>query len=152
MGYSRRFCPPRSGTTAKFVPSGDQSAHCTPSRISRGAAPPSGTRASVPLLTKGSILRLPSSTAISPEADIESTSAFCSPKGRDSGLSGRVENSSTGLSSQAALYKTVLPSGANRAMRIDRKSTRLNSSHLVISYADFCLKKKALDDRRRLGP
>src|SRR2546426_2736925 len=27
-------------------------------------------------------------------------------------------------------------------VRIDRKSTRLNSSHLVISYAVFCLKKK----------
>src|SRR5256885_16664971 len=27
-------------------------------------------------------------------------------------------------------------------MRRDRKSTRLNSSHLVISYAVFCLKKK----------
>src|SRR5256885_4565972 len=26
----------------------------------------------------------------------------------------------------------------------DRKSTRLNSSHLVISYAVFCLKKKNL--------
>src|SRR5256885_12457686 len=26
--------------------------------------------------------------------------------------------------------------------RTDRKSTRLNSSHLVISYAVFCLKKK----------
>src|SRR5260221_5284548 len=26
--------------------------------------------------------------------------------------------------------------------RIDRKSTRLNSSHTVISYAVFCLKKK----------
>src|SRR5688500_12660658 len=26
--------------------------------------------------------------------------------------------------------------------QIDRKSTRLNSSHLVISYAVFCLKKK----------
>src|SRR5256885_13323493 len=26
----------------------------------------------------------------------------------------------------------------------DRKSTRLNSSHLVISYAVFCLKKKSL--------
>src|SRR2546426_8516648 len=26
--------------------------------------------------------------------------------------------------------------------RPDRKSTRLNSSHLVISYAVFCLKKK----------
>src|SRR2546426_7601853 len=27
----------------------------------------------------------------------------------------------------------------------DRKSTRLNSSHLVISYAVFCLKKKKVD-------
>src|SRR5205807_5881491 len=27
-------------------------------------------------------------------------------------------------------------------VRADRKSTRLNSSHLVISYAVFCLKKK----------
>src|SRR5256885_13190446 len=27
----------------------------------------------------------------------------------------------------------------------DRKSTRLNSSHLVISYAVFCLKKKKTD-------
>ena len=27
----------------------------------------------------------------------------------------------------------------------DRKSTRLNSSHLVISYAVFCLKKKGIN-------
>src|SRR5256885_13158387 len=27
---------------------------------------------------------------------------------------------------------------------VDRKSTRLNSSHLVISYAVFCLKNKTL--------
>src|SRR5688500_19941168 len=33
--------------------------------------------------------------------------------------------------------------GGHPLMRIgDRKSTRLNSSHLVISYAVFCLKKK----------
>src|SRR3989454_8999349 len=31
----------------------------------------------------------------------------------------------------------------------DRKSTRLNSSHLVISYAVFCLKKKK--KKRQLG-
>src|ERR1039457_6558005 len=31
---------------------------------------------------------------------------------------------------------------SNSAFFIDRKSTRLNSSHLVISYAVFCLKKK----------
>src|SRR5256885_16301244 len=30
----------------------------------------------------------------------------------------------------------------HRRVRGDRKSTRLNSSHLVISYAVFCLKKK----------
>src|SRR5256885_6467057 len=30
--------------------------------------------------------------------------------------------------------------------RQDRKSTRLNSSHLVISYAVFCLKKKILTE------
>src|SRR5256885_5819334 len=33
--------------------------------------------------------------------------------------------------------------------RIDRKSTRLNSSHLVISYAVFCLKKKTLQTHQR---
>src|SRR5256885_7315686 len=32
--------------------------------------------------------------------------------------------------------------GQRPAGRGDRKSTRLNSSHLVISYAVFCLKKK----------
>src|SRR5256885_6043571 len=33
------------------------------------------------------------------------------------------------------------------AHRGDRKSTRLNSSHLVISYAVFCLKKKKKNSR-----
>src|SRR5256885_9131655 len=32
--------------------------------------------------------------------------------------------------------------GVERLERGDRKSTRLNSSHLVISYAVLCLKKK----------
>src|SRR5256885_3908807 len=31
---------------------------------------------------------------------------------------------------------------ADQKAKLDRKSTRLNSSHLVISYAVFCLKKK----------
>src|SRR5256885_2500096 len=35
------------------------------------------------------------------------------------------------------------------ATRRDRKSTRLNSSHLVISYAVFCLKKKKKKCRAR---
>src|SRR2546426_2416790 len=35
-------------------------------------------------------------------------------------------------------FKVVAPATPHE----DRKSTRLNSSHLVISYAVFCLKKK----------
>src|SRR5256885_12066979 len=34
------------------------------------------------------------------------------------------------------------PGPMPKAMARDRKSTRLNSSHLVISYAVFCLKQK----------
>src|SRR5437899_6221322 len=36
--------------------------------------------------------------------------------------------------------------GASAGRRTDRKSTRLNSSHLGISYAVFCLKKKKMND------
>src|ERR1022692_4109154 len=36
--------------------------------------------------------------------------------------------------------------------RSDRKSTRLNSSHLVISYAVFCLKKKKTHNSRGNSP
>src|SRR5947208_10209028 len=32
--------------------------------------------------------------------------------------------------------------GRGRRLILDRKSTRLNSSHQIISYAVFCLKKK----------
>src|SRR2546430_9662455 len=36
-------------------------------------------------------------------------------------------------------------------MRLDRKSTRLNSSHSQISYAVFCLKKKNHMHKHRLA-
>src|SRR3989442_8715602 len=42
--------------------------------------------------------------------------------------------------------------GARPNTKIDRKSTRLNSSHVRISYAVFCLKKKKRDrSKRRWG-
>src|SRR5437899_3686027 len=44
-----------------------------------------------------------------------------------------------GLAQSAALFHA--PDGTGFA-DLDRKSTRLNSSHLGISYAVFCLKKK----------
>src|SRR5437588_9492667 len=38
--------------------------------------------------------------------------------------------------------------GAGAGRREDRKSTRLNSSYKVISYAVFCLKKKKKEDKQ----
>src|SRR2546430_9123442 len=45
---------------------------------------------------------------------------------------------------RGSLIETVARHGrdANDAPDLDRKSTRLNSSHSQISYAVFCLKKK----------
>src|SRR5688500_19106774 len=40
--------------------------------------------------------------------------------------------------------RTSLRTRATDKAVLDRKSTRLNSSHLVISYAVFCLKKKII--------
>src|SRR3712207_7141820 len=40
--------------------------------------------------------------------------------------------------------------GVGLAIYVDRKSTRLNSSHANISYAVFCLKKKHIDDYKLL--
>src|SRR5438034_6619800 len=40
------------------------------------------------------------------------------------------------------------PEHRGRDHSLDRKSTRLNSSHTVISYAVFCLKKKKKYQRR----
>src|SRR5205814_3492530 len=61
----------------------------------------------------------------------------------------------------ALAWHTAAPPGAPWGRRIamlidrrfvlcglDRKSTRLNSSHLGISYAVFCLKKKKIDKRQ----
>src|SRR3712207_7741209 len=38
-----------------------------------------------------------------------------------------------------------------RGARLDRKSTRLNSSHANISYAVFCLKKKEVNELDQLS-
>src|SRR5256885_7217962 len=45
---------------------------------------------------------------------------------------------------QAALLLQRMDEAAEQIHQGDRKSTRLNSSHLVISYAVFCLKKKKI--------
>src|SRR5947207_15477400 len=41
------------------------------------------------------------------------------------------------------VMQTLLECSARHSFLLDRKSTRLNSSHTVISYAVFCSKKKS---------
>src|SRR2546422_2184840 len=52
----------------------------------------------------------------------------------------------SGVDNMLYMYSTSQTSGTEMNLRvsfnIDRKSTRLNSSHGYISYAVFCLKKK----------
>src|SRR5688500_19409754 len=43
---------------------------------------------------------------------------------------------------RARVFEPDKPISTGVSQAQDRKSTRLNSSHLVISYAVFCLKKK----------
>src|SRR5256885_13310730 len=50
-----------------------------------------------------------------------------------------------------ATTAAILVLAANTSFA-DRKSTRLNSSHLVISYAVFCLKKKIRRIQHRRAP
>jgi len=46
------------------------------------------------------------------------------------------------------LYSELVLSGYPPEDLVDRKSTRLNSSHITISYAVFCLKKKKKHEQR----
>src|SRR5256885_6179792 len=57
------------------------------------------------------------------------------------GETGREDGNADAGDARRQGYRDV--AGGGRAPAdLDRKSTRLNSSHLVISYAVFCLKKK----------
>src|SRR5207302_9173017 len=47
-----------------------------------------------------------------------------------------------GVSNPRAALRNTFASSISRTSARDRKSTRLNSSHVKISYAVFCLKKK----------
>src|SRR2546422_8256438 len=63
------------------------------------------------------------------------------------------EASRSGGSGEAAGRSTVrggaprLPASLCVCASLDRKSTRLNSSHGYISYAVFCLKKKTINEQ-----
>src|SRR5205807_5332992 len=64
-------------------------------------------------------------------------------RGARPGRRGRPRHAAPGGQGRCMIRINLAPVRERKAFRIsDRKSTRLNSSHLVISYAVFCLKKK----------
>src|SRR2546426_5540236 len=65
------------------------------------------------------------------------------PSRRSSDLVHDIEGHDLRSLSRTALAGETARSDAGHEGAVDRKSTRLNSSHLVISYAVFCLKKKS---------
>src|SRR5256885_12213679 len=74
---------------------------------------------------------------------------------RDRALLGDVMHRIDVVFHQAAIRITQCAEEPALAMDVlvkDRKSTRLNSSHLVISYAVFCLKKKTRNAQPRHPP
>src|SRR5439155_24713874 len=56
------------------------------------------------------------------------------------GLAPAIQTTRTNL--VGALKAVITDTSGRRRLLGDRKSTRLNSSHVAISYAVFCLKKK----------
>src|SRR5689334_23546211 len=58
------------------------------------------------------------------------------------GIPAQVVHLKDGDEAVAYLSAETSKSGASMPFLVDRKSTRLNSSHSSISYAVFCLKKK----------
>src|ERR1035441_8687835 len=67
------------------------------------------------------------------------------PKGNKSSITARPEKQSARPCKRTNRHLNILfarPNVTDCTQAADRKSTRLNSSHLGISYAVFCLKKK----------
>src|SRR5690554_1395191 len=58
--------------------------------------------------------------------------------------------SSLGASNWQRFWRVALPLARPGYITGDRKSTRLNSSHVRISYAVFCLKKKKKTNKRHI--
>src|SRR5256884_2307253 len=66
---------------------------------------------------------------------VEALASLVSPDGNDPAIEGYAAKARPLSSAEKKMV-------GEAARRIDRKSTRLNSSHGYISYAVFCLKKK----------
>src|SRR3989454_3039988 len=72
------------------------------------------------------------------------TTLFRSPPDRARAATVPTPSTEAGRAFRRQIHETIqrVTEDIEHDFHLDRKSTRLNSSHLVISYAVFCLKKK----------
>src|SRR5438874_5287430 len=84
------------------------------------------------------MLRRPPRSTLFPYTTLFRSVADVPPERLDDGL----ERSGHELVAAPEHHERAGRVGLRRHFRRDRKSTRLNSSHVEISYAVFCLKKK----------
>src|SRR5438034_1594666 len=107
--------------------------------------PTSTIRPSRTVTSARSTRHAPSCSSTSPPTSSRSGvfGGCCTASGRDArlGAGGVVRE----VEVDAQLFQEVVVRVDARQDALDRKSTRLNSSHTVISYAVFCLKKKKTD-------
>src|SRR5258705_8245838 len=99
------------------------------------------------------IRRPPRSTLFPYTTLFRSPLAFYHHRGAEFSDNGSTVRSAIGrrvFRSRNGDQKTRRPIAERTVLPLDRKSTRLNSSHLGISYAVFCLKKKQNVLRLRL--
>src|SRR5256885_5513459 len=91
------------------------------------------------------MIRRPPRSTLFPYTTLFRSPCLCANSGGGAGIPGAAEISRR--SAEVARERERRDPRRGDRLDRDRKSTRLNSSHLVISYAVFCLKKK--NPRRR---
>src|SRR5438132_8824172 len=96
-----------------------------------------------------SLLLLPPRCTLFPYTTLFRSRSLRRPSDGEEGVDGEGQAEAEVQGARLLPVPAVRPQSRD-APEVDRKSTRLNSSHTVISYAVFCLKKKSCS-RSRYG-
>src|SRR5438067_7059124 len=94
------------------------------------------------------MLRRPPRSTLFPYTTLFRSRCFCVMPGQ---RTARQTGRQCGLKPAEALRQPSVPGlwSRRQGRAVDRKSTRLNSSHVSISYAVFCLKKKKKKNKEK---
>src|SRR5690349_23928315 len=88
------------------------------------------------------MIRRPPRSTLFPYTTLFRSRVWSQPSGDSRGPDALLEVSAGSPPPRRVVRRAAVRGAPPRWRRVDRKSTRLNSSHVEISYAVFCLKKK----------